>query len=123
MYGFYPHDGDMLIRNEVSSFLSRKTLFVRMPESVRRWLTPEKTKFRYVNAANLAKELCSGRSNDAIASFVWGKRFCIVACDEWFVDPLSRIQKYHIAYLLEMMDALIGKIGLSTMMNHVIRLY
>ena len=119
IYGFFPHDGDATVRDEILSFLSTKILFVRAPELVRKWLTPDKKKFRYVHAATLAESVGEGRSSDAIANFVWGYRFCVVTCDEWFCDPISPSQEYHTAYLLNLLDSLIGKIGLSTVMDRI----
>ena len=59
-----------------------------------------------------------GRSDDAIANFVWGSRHCVVARDEWFGDPLSRTQEIHTASDLNMLDDLLGKIGLSVVMQY-----
>ena len=72
-----------------------------------------------VHAATLAESAGEGRSSDAIANFVWGYRFCVVTCDEWFCDPISPSQEYHTAYLLNLLDSLIGKIGLSSVMGRI----
>ena len=82
-------------------------------------MTPEKRGFRFVHAATLAKLNGAGRSNDAISEFVWGHRFCVVTRDEWICEPISRSQEFHVAYLLNMLDSMIGKIGLSTIMSQV----
>ena len=119
IYGFLPHEINIAIRDEILTFISCKILFIRAPELVRKWLTPEKRGFRFVHAATLAKLNGAGRSNDAISEFVWGHRFCDITRDEWICEPISRSQEFHLAYLLNMLDSMIGKIGLSTVMSQV----
>ena len=119
IYRFLPNDINAAIRDETLAFISQKILFLRAPELVRKWLTPEKRKFCFIHAATRAKLNGAGRSGDAVAEFVWGHRFCIVTRDEWICDPISQSQEFHIAYVLNMLDSMIGKIGLSIVMGQV----
>ena len=118
LFAFFPHNDESL-REEIFQFLSRKILLVRKPEAVRKWLSPTKAKFPHVHAATLAMKYGFGRSDDGIAGYVWDKRFCIVSRDEWFCDPLSRSQETHAAYALNMLDALITKVGLANVMENL----
>ena len=117
LYGFFPHDDENL-RAEIFLFLVQKTLLLRRPESVRKWLSPNKAKFSHVDVGSLTMKYGFGRSDDAITDFTWGKRFCIIARDEWFCDPLSRSQEFHVAYVLNLFDALVEKIGLSAVLGN-----
>ena len=66
-FGFFPHDSEGILRQELFAFLSQKILAVRKPDVVRKWFGLSKKKFRHVHLGKLSMELGTGRSDDAIA--------------------------------------------------------
>ena len=119
LFGFFPHQIDDELKDSLLAFLGNKTLFVRDPEAIRRALNVPKQSFKHVHAGVLAMKYGFGRGNDAMASFVWDRRFCILTRGEWVTDPLTRDQETHLAYELNLLDGLLGKIGLSVVEQSV----
>ena len=119
LFGFFPHDLDEELRSDVFKFLAEKILFVRDPKTVRRTLGLTKENFHHIHVGEVGMKYGFGRGNDALAGFVWDRRFCILTKDEWFRDPLSRAQEVHVAYELNLLDELVKKVGLSVVMRHL----
>ena len=113
LFGFFPHKIDASLLNNLLELLGSKNLFVCEPEATRKALNMDQKDFRHVHAGAVAMKYGFGRSNDAIASYVWDHRFCILTKEEWVSDPLTREQEVHIAYELNLLDGLVGKVGLS----------
>ena len=120
VYAFFPHEIDESLRDDLYRFLAGKTLFLRFPDTVKKWLLNSGDQWKIVNLAKLGDKYNFGRSNDSIAFHVWGFRFCIVTQDEWMTYPLSDPQKYHVAYTMNMLDELVRKLGLDVVMQNVV---
>ena len=67
--------------------------------------------FRDITAAMLRET--GQRTNEAIANFVWGHRFCPISKEDWVTPPLDKEQARHVAYYMDMIDAAIKKIGVD----------
>ena len=54
-----------------------------------------------------------GRTNEAIATYVWGHRFCPISKEDWISSDLDAGQSYHLAYYMDMVDQAIQKLGVA----------
>ena len=89
-------------------------------QALKRWINPNGPKFRHIHAGSIATKLGEGRSNDAVASFVWGHRFCVITQEEWCRSPLTPAQDRHIAYEMNLVDALFSKVGPDVLKEYVV---
>ena len=94
--------------------MAGKISFARHADVVKKLLIPRVRRHRWVNVGKFATKHGTGRSADAICSFVWNVRSCIVGADEYIFDPLSFTQKRHVAYDLEWLGALLNKVGMQS---------
>ena len=104
---------DVGLRNQILSYMAGTISFARHADLVKSLLIPRFRRHRWVNVGKFASKHGTGRSADAICSFVWNVRSCIVGVDEYIFDPLSTQQKKHVAYDLEWLGALLHKVGMS----------
>ena len=112
-YAFFARTMNAGLRNQILLFMAEKISFARHADLVKKLLIPRIRRHRWVNVGKFASKHGTGRSADAICSFVWSVRSCIVGVDEFVFDPLSTHQSNHVAYDLEWLDALLHKVGMS----------
>ena len=104
---------DQALLKDVLSYVARKPIFTRMIKLARSFFKSKEVKVSFRNFTATAVRLTGGRSNEAMCEYVWSCRFCPIASVEWMVDPLTKPQEYHAAYLMEMTEAAILKVGLD----------
>ena len=111
IFGYFPSDLSEDDHRQMLDFFSGKTIFTRTVDFVRKYLAKHATSAAWINGALLAEEYAKGRTDDAVASLVWGSRFCGVTREEWFVDPLTEIQESHAAYGINLVNDLFFHVG------------
>ena len=119
VFAYFPISMDSSLLTEVESFLVSKILFVRNVDYVTNHLKKDGDRVRIIRGGGLALKMAGGRGDDSIASFVWGRRFCQIAKEEWMTDPLTPVQERHVAYGVDLVVSFVRQIGLSEAMRVV----
>ena len=101
LFAFFPLNLDAKVKEMIEDFLSSKTLFLRRDAFVKT-LRKEGRVVKYIHAGELIQNRAGGRSDLALADFVWKRRFCGLTSLEWMTDPLNEHQEYHVAYALNL---------------------
>ena len=113
IYAIFPDTMDQSLLKEILSYVARKPIVTRMIKLARSFFKSQGIKVSFRNFTATTVRLTGGRSNEAICEFVWSCRFCPIASVEWMVDPLTKPQEYHAAYLMELTEAAVLKVGLD----------
>ena len=111
IYGYFPANLREVDHLQLLDFFSGKTIFTRTVDFIRKYLASHAKDAVWVNGSVIAEEYGRGRTDDAVASLVWGCRFCGITREEWFVDPLTETQEYHAAYGINAVNDLFFHIG------------
>ena len=100
-FAFFPLSLDAKVMERIEDFLASKTLFLRRDAFVKT-LRKEGRVVKYIHAGELIQNRVGGRSDLALADFVWKRRFCGLTSLEWMTDPLDEFQEFHVAYALNL---------------------
>ena len=79
------------------------------------------TAVKWGNSYELANELTGGRRAESVTRWLWDLDFCPLTSYDWLENPLTKEQEYHLAYGMEIMQALIVKTGVDKIPLKVIK--
>ena len=113
VYGIFAQDVERGMLEDLLSFLSGFLLATRFVKATRTLLRKFGCQPKFLDVTAAAIKEAGGKSNEAIAMWVWGLRFCPIAKEDWPESPLNPLQERHYAYYMEMMDKAIEKLGVG----------
>ena len=111
--GIFAQEVDRQLVKDLLFFLAKFLVATRFVKATRSLFKKFQCHPRYLDVTAALIEQAGGKTNEAIAMWVWGLRFCPITKEEWMENPMNPVQERHVAYHMEMMDKAIEKLGVA----------
>ena len=111
VFAFFPQLCDPELLKKIVDFLSRSPVASRNLKLAKSFFREYGPLPQLMDVVAACQKEFQGKTNEAVCEFTYGHRFCPIAREEWMEPPLTFLQEKHLAYYMEMIDRLIGKIG------------
>ena len=115
-YVLFPQE-DQEVTRRLLVHISQHAVITRAVKDVRGLFKRADVKPAIKDLTEATIAWAGGRSHETVCSWIWGHRYCQITSVEWITHPLSEAQHFHLAYLMEMSEKAIDKIGPANMRN------
>ena len=111
----FPQEADGNLGTEIAKLICRSVIVTRAVKVVATFFRDaEVSHGKILDFTGASRDKMGGKSAEAVCNYAWGHRFCFQTAAEWFdASSINKAQHYHLAYIMELTEAALLKLGLD----------